>query len=175
MVVTHDADLAERLRLWRNHGMRGRYDHVMVGTNAKATDLAAAIALVQLTKLDVAGDRRGANATRLSAGLSDASGLCVPLVPPTRVHAWHQYTVRFPTGRDRIARELSARGIGNEVYYRTPIHRQPYLRDHSHRVAGHLSVTERLANEVLSLPVRPNLTDQELERVIVATNDVVRT
>jgi dTDP-4-amino-4,6-dideoxygalactose transaminase len=168
MVGTNDAGLAEQLRVWRNHGSRMRYQHAALGTNAKPTDLAAAIALVQLAKLDQASARRSANAAHLTAGLA---GACTPIVPAGRVHAWHQYTVRFPGQRDRIAARLAAVGIGSEAYYRTPIHHQPYIRDDVPLAQRRrLSVTERLADEVLSLPVRPNLRPDEVDRIVSATN-----
>ncbi len=172
MITTDDDALADRLRLLRNHGMRTRDEHAELATNAKPTDIAAAIALVQLRKLGAAMARRQANAARLSAGLE---GYLVPSVPPGRVHAWHQYTVRFPAGRDEIASELGERGIGCEVYYRTPIHRQPYVRSYLPEVAAlSLSVTDRLSREVLSLPVRPNLTEAEIDRVISAVREAAR-
>jgi perosamine synthetase len=170
MVTTDDEALADRLRLLRNHGMRTRYEHTELATNLRPTDIAAAIGLVQLGRLDEANDRRRANASRLSAALA---GYLVPSVPAGRTHAWHQYTVRFPTGRDLICRGLQERGVGAEAYYRTPIHRQPYIRNYLPQSATlRLPVTDGLAGEVLSLPVRPNLTDDEIDRVINAVHAV---
>ncbi len=107
---------------------------------------------------------------RLSAGLD---GYDTPLVPPGRDHVWHQYTVRFPEERDRIAADLRERGVGTLVYYPVPIHRQPYLRRLMPEVDQlELPVTDRLASEVLSIPVRASLTDDELDHVIAAVRDV---
>jgi perosamine synthetase len=170
MVTTDDDGVADRLRMLRNQGMRTRYDHELLSTNVRPTDIGAAIALVQLARVDAATERRRANATRLAAGLA---GMLVPLVPPNREHSWHQFTVRFPTGRDSILGRLRERGIGAEIYYPTPIHRQPYMQTCiPDPEALSLSVTDRLSREVLSLPVRSNLTDDELDRIIATVGDV---
>lgn len=170
MVTTDDDALADRLRRYRNHGQHGRYEHAELGTNLRPTDMAAAIGLVQLARLPENLERRRHHAQLLSAGLD---GLHVPVAPPDREHAWHQYTVRVPHDRDRVAADLLARGIGTAIHYPTPIHTQPYIRA---RVADaatlRLPVTERLAREVLSLPVRPNLTEDELQAVIDTVNAV---
>jgi dTDP-4-amino-4,6-dideoxygalactose transaminase len=170
MATTDDDGLVERLRLYRNHGMKVRYHHDELGTNFKPTDMAAALGLVQLAAADARTARRERNAQRLSEGLQ---GYVTPVVPHGRGHVWHQYTMRFPGERDRVAEELRARGIGTLVYYPIPIHRQAYLQ---RLIPGagmlELPVTDRLAAEVLSIPVRPNLTDDEVDAVIEAVRAV---
>jgi dTDP-4-amino-4,6-dideoxygalactose transaminase len=170
--TTDDDAVADRLRLIRNHGMRQRYYHESLGTNFKPTDLAAAIGLAQLARLDERTAQRRRNAERLSAGLD---GYLVPTVPEGREHVWHQYTVRFPGERDAVATALAERGIGTMIYYPVPVHRQAYLQA---LVPGSedvpLPVTDRLAAEVLSIPVRPNLTDDEVDQVIEAVRAVAR-
>ncbi len=172
MVTTDDAELDDRLRVQRNQGMRTRYTHEELGTNFRPTDIAAAIGQVQLAALDGRAARRRANAARLSEGLR---GLLTPGVPDGREHAWHQYTVRFPGQgqRDRVAQGLAERGIESRVYYPVPIHHQPYLAVAMPAVVQpDLPVTDRLAAEVLSLPVRPDLTEAELEEIIAAVRDL---
>lgn len=170
MVTTDDDRLADRLRILRNHGMRSRYEHVALGSNLKPTDIGAAIALAQLAELDRRTEKRRRNATRLSDGLD---GHLVPIVPAGRDHAWHQYTLRIPGRRDRVASALRERGIGAEIYYPVPIHRQPYLRRYLPGAADVvLPVTDRLAAEVLSIPVRSNLTEDELDTVIRAVREL---
>lgn len=169
--TTDDDALAARIRLYRNHGMERRYYHDELGTNFKPTDIAAALGLAQLPRLDERTEQRRRNAARLTEGLR---GYLTPRAPAGREHVWHQYTLRFPAGsRGAVADGLAERGIGTLSYYPLPIHRQPYLQrllpgafDQS------LPVTERLADEVLSIPVRPNLTDGELDRVIAAVREV---
>lgn len=168
--TTDDDALAERIRLYRNHGMRVRYHHDVLGTNFKPTDLAAALGLAQLGGLDERTARRRHNAERLTEGLR---GYLTPRVPEGREHVWHQYTMRFPGERARVIEGLTARGVGTLIYYPVPIHRQPYLEAALPGVSAlRLPVTDRLASEVLSIPVRPNLTDGELEAVIAAVREV---
>jgi dTDP-4-amino-4,6-dideoxygalactose transaminase len=170
IATTDDDELADRLRLERNHGMRVRYHHERLGTNFKPTDLAAAIALSQLARVDEANARRRAHAARLTEGLD---GLVTPAVPDGREHVWHQYTLRFPERRDEIAEGLRERGVGTMIYYPVPVHRQPYIRELVPGVEDlDLPVTDRLAAEVLSVPVRANLADEELDRVIEAIREV---
>lgn len=168
--TTDDDDLAERLRLYRNHGMRERYHHDELGTNFKPTDLAAALGLAQLSRLDERTARRRRNAARLAEGLRD---YLVPVVPEGREHVWHQYTMRFPGERQQVVDGLIERGIGTLIYYPVPVHRQDYLQRYLPGAADlDLPVTNHLADEVLSIPVRPNLTDDELTAVIAAVREV---
>jgi perosamine synthetase len=180
--TSHDG-VADRLRLFRNHGMRQRYNHESVGTNFKPTDIAAAIGLAQLASLDERNDRRRQNADYLTKNLS--ADYLTPAVPIDRTHAWHQYTMRFPAdggspvdgrqrtafGRDHVARRLGERGVGTMIYYPIPVHRQAYMADvpvwHI-RSSSNLSVTDRLAGEVLSIPVHPVLSREDLDEIITA-------
>ncbi len=168
--TTDDDALADRIRLYRNHGMRVRYHHDELGTNFKPTDLAAALGLAQLARLDERTKRRAENAARLADGLH---GYLTPLVPDGRGHAWHQYTMRFPGERQQVIDGLTERGIGTLIYYPIPVHRQAYLQAFVPGAAElDLPVTDRLADEVLSIPVRPNLTEKELQAVIDAVREV---
>jgi perosamine synthetase len=167
--TTDDDAVADRIRLYRNHGMRRRYHHEELGTNFKPTDIAAALGLAQMARLEERTARRRRNAERLSEGLR---GYLTPRVPEGRGHVWHQYTMRFPGERQRVIEGLTERGVGTLIYYPVPIHRQPYLMQRMPELAGlTLPVAERLAEEVLSIPVRPNLTDDELETVIRAVRE----
>jgi dTDP-4-amino-4,6-dideoxygalactose transaminase len=169
MATTDDDALADRIRTYRNHGMRVRYHHDELGTNFKPNDLAAAIGIEQLAAADERTQRRQRNARRLTEGLD---GYLVPIVPEGRGHVWHQYTLRFPGERDEVARRLTERGIGNLIYYPVPIHRQDYLQRLIPGAAEQrLPVTDRLAAEVLSIPVRPNLTDAEIDEIILAVRE----
>jgi dTDP-4-amino-4,6-dideoxygalactose transaminase len=173
MATTDDEELADRLRLERNHGMRVRYHHERLGTNLKPTDLAAAVGLAQLARVEEANARRRAHARRLGEALD---GLLIPVVPEGREHVWHQYTLRFPEGRDEIAEALRERGVGTLIYYPVPVHRQAYIRELLPEVDHlELPVTDRLAAEVLSVPVRANLSEDELTHVIEAITEVALT
>ena len=165
MVTTDDLELADRLRLLREHGMKVRYHHDVLGYNFRMTDLHASIGLAQLTKLPAYNERRIAIAQRYGAELS---GVITPSVRPGTRHVFHQYTIRV-LERDAFADRLRERGVGSAIYYPVPVHRQkPFL------AIGygdqHFAVTEQLIGEVLSIPVHPSLTDEEVSTVIAAVN-----
>jgi dTDP-4-amino-4,6-dideoxygalactose transaminase len=167
MVCTADAGTARMLRLLRNQGMERRYANEVVGFNTRMTDLHASIGRVQLTKLADWTARRQANARFLDANLD---GVVVPPVAAGVVHVYHQYTIRVAGhDRDAFAAELHERGVGTGVYYPTPVHRLP-----SFALSLDLPETERAALEVLSLPVHPALTDDDLHAIAEAVNDVAR-
>jgi dTDP-4-amino-4,6-dideoxygalactose transaminase len=159
MIAVQDRRLAERLRLLRNQGMAERYRHEVVGGNLRMTDVSAAVGRVQLRALAGRTARRRANAAVLDAGLR---GLTPPAVAPGAGHVYHQYTVRVPQ-RDRFQAELARLGVAGAVHYPVPIHRQP-----AYALELDLPVTDRAAAEVLSLPVHPGLTDEQLARVVAA-------
>jgi dTDP-4-amino-4,6-dideoxygalactose transaminase len=173
VITTDDDELADRLRLYRSHGARVRDHHEELGSNLRPTDIVAGLALAQLARLDERNARRQRNAEQLSEAL--ASRYLTPNVPPRRVHVWHQYTMRFPGQRDAVRSALAGRGIESAVHYPLPLHRQPYVRQAlSGSSEPKLPVTDRLASEVLSLPVRPNLGEGEVERIIAAVGAVAR-
>jgi dTDP-4-amino-4,6-dideoxygalactose transaminase len=167
MVVVSDEEAARRIRLLRNQGMEQRYANEIVGYNVRLTDVAAAIGRVQLRKLPGWNENRQANAAKLDAGLSgNAIGLRTPHVADGATHVYHQYTVSIPGGnRDALQAHLKDNNVGSAVYYPTPVHRLAPFADAPDEG---LDVTNRLAEEVLSLPVHPSLTDADLDRVIAA-------
>jgi perosamine synthetase len=172
MVVTSDEEAARRIRLLRNQGMEQRYANEIVGYNVRLTDVAAAIGRVQLRKLVGWNEGRQANAAKLDAGLSgNAIGLRTPHVADGATHVYHQYTVRVPSGhspggnRDALQAHLKENQVGSAVYYPTPVHKLAPFADAPDEG---LDVTNQLAEEVLSLPVHPSLTDADLDRVIAA-------
>ena len=156
VVTTADPDVAERLGLLRSHGMPKRYLHTTFGLNLRMTDLEAAIGRVQLGRLAAGNARRREHASFYDAGLEGIEGLTLPRELPRRGHVWHQYTVRVADRRDEVLRRVRDAGVGAEVYYPTPLHRQPSLA-----TGESLPVSERMAAEVMSIPVFPGLTDDE--------------
>lgn len=168
--TTDDDAVADRVRLYRNHGMRERYHHESLGTNFRPTDLVAALGHAQLARLEERTARRRHNARRLTEGLR---GYLTPAVPERREHVWHQYTMRFPDERARVAEGLTERGVGSLIYYPVPVHRQAYLQTLLPGAADlPLPVTDRLSGEVLSIPVHPRLSEDELDRIIEAVREV---
>jgi perosamine synthetase len=168
MVSCDDADLARRVRLLRNQGMETQYANEVVGLNNRMTDIHAAIGRVQLRKLAAWTATRQANAAYLDEHLR---GVDVPGVAADATHVYHQYTIRVRGDRDEMARRLREEfSVGCGVYYPTPNHRLPSL---SHFAPGtDLPETERAAREVLSLPVHPSLSPEDLERIVSAVNTI---
>ena len=167
MLTTDDADLADRVRLLREHGMKVRYHHEVVGYNFRMTDLAAAIGLAQLPKLVGYNERRRAIAARYDAELR---GVVTPHVRGGVTHVYHQYTIRVPR-REAFADALRERGVGSAIYYPIPVHRQkPFVA--LGYGDGSFPVTDRLTDEVLSIPVHPSLTDDEVATVVAVVNEV---
>ena len=164
MITTDSADLADAARRLRNHGMAERYKHVTFGTNARMTDIAAAIGLDQLHRIDDWNRQRAANAAALTERLAEY--VTTPTTAVGHTHVFHQYTVRTPN-RARLMSALDRHGIGHGIYYPKGCHEQPAYRDNSVQ----LPETERATREVLSLPVRPDLSTEEIERTIAAVED----
>jgi perosamine synthetase len=168
--TTDDDGVADRLRLFRNHGMRVRYHHEELGTNYKPSDLVAAIGLAQLERLDERTETRRRNAAYLTEHLA---GYLTPGAPEGRGHVWHQYVMRFPGERQEVVDGLTARGIGTLIYYPVPIHRQAYLQAYVPGAADlDLPVTNRLSEEVLAVPVHPRLSADDLATIVAAIREV---
>jgi len=170
LVTTDRDDVAERLRLLRNHGMRNRYEYEVLGYNYRMTDLQAAVGLPQLDRYDETVRRRQRNAAILSEGLAGVDGLAVPGVPHGRSHVWHQYTVRVGDGarlgRDALCAGLRERGIESRVYYPKPVYGYAWCRHHPAVRADRAPVAEAMAREVLSLPVHAGLSDSDAGRIV---------
>jgi perosamine synthetase len=167
MLTTADPELAERMRLLREHGMRVRYHHEVLGYNFRMTDVHAAIGLAQLAKLAAYNARRRAIAARYDAELD---GVITPAVRPGVTHAYHQYTIRVQR-RDEFVERLRAHRVGTGVYYPIPVHRQKPLVALGYGDQA-FPASERLAADVVSIPVHPSLTDAEVTTVVEAVNAV---
>lgn len=167
MVTTPSDELARMVKVLRNQGMEIRYQNEVVGFNTRMTDIHAAIGREQLKKLPKWTQQRQSNAAFLNANLE---GVVTPPTAPGMEHVFHQYTIKVvDTDRDAFAAELTKRGVGNGVYYPTPIHRLP-----SFQLELDLPVTERIAQQVLSLPVHPSLRKRDLETIVKVVNSVAK-
>jgi len=177
VVTTDDDDVAERVRLLRNQGMRARYEYVLAGHNWRLTDLQAAIGVPQLATLARANEARRRNATRLTEGLAGTDALALPTVAPNRTHVFHQFTVRVLPGsacdRDALAKRLADLGIGTGIYYPRLVHDYDCYRDHPQIVADATPRAARAAEQVLSLPVHQHLDDHDIERIVTAVLNTV--
>jgi dTDP-4-amino-4,6-dideoxygalactose transaminase len=164
-ITTNDDRLAEELRALREHGQSTRYYHPVVGYNARLDEIQAAILRIKLRKLDQWNTRRRELARMYDERLKD-SGVIVPEIPADiRRHVFYTYTIRVQGGRrDDLRKYLGERGIGTQIHYPVPIHLQQSAQFLGYR-QGDMPITERVASEVLSLPMFAELTDEQLERV----------
>jgi len=170
MITTDDEDLARKARMIRQHGQSQRYVNELLGYNFRMTDIAAALGICQLKNLDIANTKRIKNANYLSKHISQIEGLIPPYIAPNRKHVFHQYTIKVKEGyqlsRDELRQKLNAKRIESNVYYPTPIHKQPLYISLGYNDS--LPVSEAVAKRVLSLPVHPGLVDIELEIIVEA-------
>ncbi|WP_222918386.1 DegT/DnrJ/EryC1/StrS family aminotransferase [Natrinema sp. SYSU A 869] len=172
MIVTDRDDIATRTASYVNHGRdvsgTGGYEHVNLGHNYRMTSVAAAIGRVQLERLSEFNRDRRETAAYYDDRLADLS-LETPTEPTNSRHVYHQYTVRTDE-RDALESTLAEREVGTGIYYETPIHRQPAYETVS-AAAASLPQAERAADEVLSLPVHPGLTERDRRTVVEAVRD----
>lgn len=169
MVTTNDDALAQKIRVLRDHGQSPRYYHSLVGLNSRLDTIQAAVLAIKLRRLDAWAEGRGANAARYQERFA-AVGLDGVLRLPTATeggrHVWNQYTIRVPGGqRDALQKHLSERKVGSAIYYPVPLHLQECFAALGYK-EGDLPVTEQAAREVLSLPIFPELTDDEHQTVV---------
>jgi dTDP-4-amino-4,6-dideoxygalactose transaminase len=170
-VLTDDEEMIEILRSLRIHGQGSdRYENVRIGMNARMDTMQAVVLLHKLAIFDDEIAARNAVAQRYSDGLQDV--VAVPRVTAGRRSVWAQYTICVPD-RDGVATRLKAAGVPTMVYYPRPLHTQPPYRHHPCAPGG-LAVTDRLAAEVLSLPMHPYLSMDAVDRVIQAVREAVR-
>jgi len=166
MITTNDDYIADQCRLIRNHGMKQRYVHEMVGYNFRMTDIQAAIGLAQIQRVEAFTEKRRENAALFN---NQIHSVVTPKVLADREHVWHQYTVRIENNqRDAAMEKLSQAGIYCGIYYPIPLHKQQSMEKYVD--SGSFPVTEQACTEVLSLPVHPGLTDEELERIVMEVN-----
>ena len=172
MIVTNDAAFAGRVRQIANHGGgTHRYDNVVVGTNSRLDTLQAAVLRVKLRHLDRWNAERRDRAAAYTRALAGIPGLTLPAERAGFTSAWHLYTVRTPR-RDALQKHLQDDGIATAVHYPRPIHLQPAMAPAGGRV-GDLPVSEQSSREVLCLPLYPELTDAQVERVAAAVRGFV--
>lgn len=176
MVVTDSLEKAARLRSLRGHGTtKNKYVSEEQGWNSRLDEVQAAILRVKLRHLNSWKTSRQANAARYSALLAGVPGITTPQTLPGAEHVYHQYTIRVSgsTTRDRVQKSLADQGIASMIYYPLPLHLQPMFAALGNK-AGSLPVSERVANEVLSLPIYPELTAEQIERVAASVAAAAR-
>lgn len=166
MVITNDDSLAERITALRNHGSRVRYYHDEVGFNSRLDEMQAAILRVKLRRIDTYNENRRKNASLYSEYLK-AAGIKTPVEREGSRHVFHQYTIRI-NNRDRVKEALDAgKTTSSMIYYPVPLHLQKAYKDLGMK-PGSLPVSEEAAREVLSLPMYPELTEEQVRTVAEA-------
>ncbi|CAN5607391.1 DegT/DnrJ/EryC1/StrS family aminotransferase [soil metagenome] len=178
VITTNDDDLADRLRLLRNQGMRQRYQYEMAGNNYRLTDLAAAVGVPQLARLDEYTAARQRNAAALRDGLARVPGLMLPPEPPAdRSHVYHQFTVRITDesshSRDEVVAELERLGVGSGIYYPKLVFDYDCYRGDRRVVIDDVPHAATIARQVLSLPVHPYLDPSDVDTVVAAVRKVL--
>ncbi len=175
MITTNDEEIYRRCRLIRDHGQEAKYYHTMLGFNYRMTDIAAALGIRQLQKVAGWVQKRRQNARYLTEHLHDVPGIQVPVERPGAESSFSLYTIaldleQFACDRDEFMGRLHEKGVGASVHYPRPLHHQPFYRAEY----GHLSlpVSESLSARVLSLPVHPKLTQEDLDRIVEAVREV---
>ncbi len=188
MVTTDRADFAEALRRFRNHGISSdarqrqsdgqwHYEMVLLGFNYRLTDIACALGLSQLKKLDANLSRRREIAGRYAAAFGELAGVTAPVVRASVNPAWHLYPIRLnleklTAGRAQVFRALRAENIGVNVHY-IPVHRHPYYRDRFGYRGGEYPIAEDAYERLISLPMFHGMSDQDVEDVIKAVQKVI--
>lgn len=172
-ITTNDEKLAEDLRALREHGQSTRYYHPIVGYNARLDEIQAAVLRIKLRHLDEWNARRQAIAAQYNELLADGD-IITPEIPRGGRHVFYCYAIRVPGGRrDALRAFLTERGIGTQIHYPVPIHMQEAAQFLGYR-KGDLPVTEKVAGEVLSLPMFAELTDAQIDRVAASVNEFMR-
>jgi dTDP-4-amino-4,6-dideoxygalactose transaminase len=172
MVVTNSAELDARIRILRNHGQTQRYVSSEPGWNGRLDELQAAILRVKLRHLPDWQRARQAHAVEYTRQFSQIPGVMPPITPEGYEHVYHQYTIRVEK-RDALQQVLTERKIGTSVYYPVPLHLQPLYASLGYR-AGDFPHAERAAQEVLSLPMYPELRAEQIARVTETISEFLR-
>ncbi len=171
MILTNDAEIAERARLLRFHGSGGSYTYSQIGYCSRLDEIQAAILRVKMRHLQSWEEARRSNAARYNKKFSEV-GLKVPVEGPNNYHIYHQYTLRHPK-RDDIVADLKQMGVFCGIYYADPLHLQPAYSVYGYK-PGDLPETEAAANEVFSIPVYPELSREEQDYIIQAVIRAVK-
>lgn len=178
IITTNDDAMADRLRIYRNQGMRQRYQYEMAGTNYRMTDVQAAIGIPQLKKIDAINAARKANAETLNELLAGVAEIATPITSVGNTHVWHQYTIRVLEGskrsRDEVIEYLTAQGVGCGIYYPHLAHDYECFRGNPSIEPTATPVAARLVREVISLPVHQYLSAEDLSTIASTVRSAVQ-
>ena len=170
IITTNNKEIAENAQLYKAHGSDIKYKHVVLGYNFRMTDIAAAIGIEQLKKLDKFNEKRIENAKYLTEGLKNNPKIKTPITRKNSKHVFHQYTIRVEKEkRDAWAEYLTENNIGTGIHYPIPLYKQPLYENLGYD--QNEPITEEVASSVISIPVHPSLTKDELDTIIKVIND----
>jgi dTDP-4-amino-4,6-dideoxygalactose transaminase len=173
-LFTDDDEVAARLRMLGNHGQKSLYMHDEIGVNSRLDSLQAAILNVKLKHLDDFARSRVAVADYYDAAFKDLKNVQIPVRAPYSTHVFHQYTLKLENAdRDKVIKQLAAKGIPARVYYPVPVHLQKAFQK-GQRMEGKLPVTEKLCQSVLSLPIHTEMDEKQLEYIAASFIDIIR-
>ncbi len=174
MLCTDDRQIAEISRMLLKHGGKDKYNVEHIGYNARLDTLQAAVLTAKLSRLDEFNDNRMRVAASYTAQLSGVDGLALPSIPEHAAHVFHQYTISVPEGRrDGLKKHLADRGVSTMVYYPVPLHKMKVFHGR-YKTLGMLDESEIAAKQVLSLPMDPLLTQDEIDYVADAVKEFFR-
>lgn len=165
MITTNNKEIADKSKILKAHGSSVKYQHEFLGYNFRMTDIEAAIGLAQLKKIDGFNNKRIENANYLSENLKDLDGIITPVVKDGFKHVYHQYTIKVEkANRDDWVDFLNENGIGCGIYYPIPLYNQKLYKDLDYDQS--LPNTEEIVKKVISIPVHPSLSKNDLDRII---------
>jgi dTDP-4-amino-4,6-dideoxygalactose transaminase len=166
-ILTNREDLIQRVSTFIDHGRSDKYRNDVLGTNFRLSEIQCGIGRVQLKHLDGWVDRRNEIANRYSEAFSELTHIKTPKVREGATHAWHQYVLRVGD-REAFQSHMSSMDISTGIHYPIPCHLQPVYSEHPQGKRGTLEYTEAVCDDIVSIPVMPLLTDEEVQRVIDA-------
>jgi len=171
MVTTNNDEIAEKVKLLRNHGrITKKYEHEIEGYSSRLDNLQAAILRVKLKYLDEWNDRRRNNAKKYDESLSKIDGIITPYEADYAKHVYHLYVIRTEKGRDKLREELKLKGVATGIHYPIPLHLQPAYSYLGYK-KGDFPVTEEYSQKILSLPMFAELTGGQIEEIVELVKD----
>jgi dTDP-4-amino-4,6-dideoxygalactose transaminase len=164
MIITSDKGVYEKALMLRDYGRKGRYEHKIKGTNSRLDTLQAVVLNAKLKHLDEWNAMRAKNAAYYAELLADIKGVVAPITKPDNTHVFQTYAVRMPN-RDKVMAALNAKGIGALIHYPIPLHMQEAYAELGYK-QGAFPVAENTAKEILSLPMFPHMTKEQMQTVV---------
>lgn len=172
-IITNDPEIAQRMRVIKNHGQTNQYYYNEVGVNSRLDSIQAVILQIKLKYLDKWNTSRKAIASRYSQFLSKVPGIIIPQELRGGASVWNQYTIRILNNkREEVRKKLQDMGVNTMIYYPMPLHLQPVYKDLGYK-DGQLPVCEQLSKEVTSLPMFPELSSEQQDQVIYSIKEVM--